>query len=131
MVLDTIATPGQLAGVTRFVRENCGAPPGSETNRLDLVVEELFLNIALHGSPGGPVRIICAPDGPGIVALEFSHGGPPFNPATDAPEPDLDAPLADRRIGGLGLFLVREMAEAVDYRREDGMNRLTVKVKLE
>jgi anti-sigma regulatory factor (Ser/Thr protein kinase) len=124
-MMDTTAIAANLAGVTNFVRESCGESP-----KLDLIVEELFLNIAMHACPGGPVHITCMQAPAGVAALEFSYGGPPFDPST-APDPDLDAALPQRPIGGLGLFLVREMAESVNYRREGELNRLAVEVCLE
>jgi anti-sigma regulatory factor (Ser/Thr protein kinase) len=129
-VLDTIAVPGQLGPVTRFVRAHCGAPAGEGLHSLDLIVEELFLNIATHACPGGPVRIVCSRTAPDLAEVEFSYGGPRFDPTTDAPEPDLTASLAHRPIGGLGLFLVREMAESLDFQCDEGINRLAVQVRL-
>jgi anti-sigma regulatory factor (Ser/Thr protein kinase) len=130
-VLDTVAAPGNLADVMRFVRDRC-ARPGQETGPLDLIVEELFLNIAMHACPDEPVRIGCfTPPASGLASLEFVYSGPAFDPTAQAPPPGLDASLADRRVGGLGLFLVRQMAESVTYRREGELNRLGVTVRLE
>ena len=124
-VLDTVAAPGNLAAVTSFVRAHCAAP-GQDTAPLDLIVEEVFLNIATHACPNQPVRIAC----PGPASLEFIYGGPAFDPTTDAPPPDLDASsVAERRIGGLGVFLVCRMAESVVYRRDEDLNRLAVRVR--
>jgi serine/threonine-protein kinase RsbW len=131
-VLDTIASPGRLEDVTRFVREACGVPPDQEVARLDLIVEELFLNIATYACPGELVHIACSGIGsPHIASVEFSYGGPRFDPTSDGPAPDLDASLADRRIGGLGLFLVREMAESMTYLRDNGVNRTAVRVRMD
>lgn len=128
-VLDTLAEPARLAEVTQFVREHCGAPPGRDLNELDLIIEELFLNIAIHACPGKPVRVACSVKEPGTAEVEFTYGGPAFDPTTDAPEPDLTAPLADRPIGGLGVFLVRQMAESLDFECDDGINHLTARVR--
>lgn len=125
-VLDTVAAPGNLAAVTRFVRHHCAAP-SQDTAPLDLIVEEVFLNIATHACPDQPVRIACSSPS----SLEFIYGGPAFDPTTDAPPPDLDAPsVAERRIGGLGVFLVCQLAESVVYRRDGDLNRLAVRVRL-
>ncbi len=125
-VLDTVAAPGNLAAVTRFVRAHCAAP-GRDTAPLDLIVEEVFLNIATHACPNQPVRIVCSSP----ALLEFIYGGPAFDPTTDAPPPDLDArSVVERRIGGLGVFLVCQMADSVVYRRDGDLNRLAVRVRL-
>ncbi len=127
-VLDTVAAPGNLAAVTRFVRHQCAAP-SQDTAPLDLIVEEVFLNIATHACPDQPVRIACSSPS----SVEFIYGGPAFDPTTGVPPPpDLDAlSVTGRRIGGLGVFLVCQMAESVSYRRDGDLNRLTVRVRLQ
>ena len=60
------------------------------------------------------------------VLLEYSDRGRPFDPLT-APEPDLEAPLQERGIGGLGVHLVRQIMRDVDYRRADGWNRIVMR----
>ena len=131
-VFDTIASPGRLEEVTRFVREGCGVAADREVAKLDLIVEELFLNIATYACPGEFMRVACSTAAlPAIASVEFFYGGARFDPTRDAPAPDLDSPLVDRRIGGLGLFLVREMAESMTYLRDGGLNRLAVRVRME
>lgn len=60
-----------------------------------------------------------------VVHAEVIDDGRPFNPI-DVPAPDLDAPIDKRRIGGLGVHLVREMMDELDYRRENGRNILAL-----
>ena len=45
---------------------------------------------------------------------------------SQAPEPDLEAPLEDRVLGGLGLFLVHQVMDSVDYQHVDGCNVVTL-----
>ncbi|MFN7919330.1 MAG: ATP-binding protein [Bryobacteraceae bacterium] len=126
--LETIALAANLRAVNEFVR-GAGSSAGFSTGmeyRLELIVEEVFLNIARHSCPGEPVRIGCTAE-PGSVALEFEYGGPYFDPRT-APEPPIGAPLSARRPGGLGVFLVRQMASEIEYAREGGRNRLRVRL---
>ena len=56
----------------------------------------------------------------------IADDGRPFDPLTEAPEPDLESAIEDRPIGGLGVHLVRTMMDEVRYRREEGKNRLTL-----
>ena len=72
------------------------------------------------------VRLRLAGD---VLHAEVSDEGRPFNPI-DVPTPDLDAPIDERRIGGLGIHIVREMMDTLEYAREGGMNilRLTKRV---
>ena len=62
----------------------------------------------------------------GHVTATVVDDGSAFDPR-EAPLPDLDAPLEERQAGGLGMHLVRETMDEIDYRREDGRNVLTVR----
>jgi serine/threonine-protein kinase RsbW len=59
----------------------------------------------------------------GRLELGVSDDGPAFDPLAMA-TPDIDAPLEERPIGGLGIYLVREMMAGVSYERRDGRNVL-------
>ena len=59
----------------------------------------------------------------GVLHAEVSDDGRPFNPI-EVPAPDLDAPIEERRIGGLGIHIVREMMDTLGYAREGGRNVL-------
>jgi len=55
--------------------------------------------------------------------------GRPFDPVM-APEPDIYAMLEERKIGGVGLFLVRKLMDKVEYQRQDGKNILTIRKRI-
>jgi len=59
------------------------------------------------------------------LEVEVRDPGRPFNPL-DVPPPNLDAPIDERPIGGLGLHIVRQMMDRLEYRRVDGRNVLTL-----
>ncbi len=59
-----------------------------------------------------------------VVAIE--DDGREFDPSGPPPEVDFDATLQERAVGGLGLFLVHELMDRVDYRRADGRNFTTL-----
>jgi anti-sigma regulatory factor (Ser/Thr protein kinase) len=61
----------------------------------------------------------------GALTIEVVDDGNPFNPL-EAPRPDLSLAMEDRPIGGLGLHLLRELADQVSYERRDGTNRLSL-----
>ena len=63
------------------------------------------------------------------IVLVCTDDGVAFDP-TQMPPPDLDADIDEREIGGLGLFLVGELSESMQYCRIDGLNRLTVVKKI-
>lgn len=97
--------------------------------RMNLVLEEMTLNVMTHGRSAGAsqmeVIVVCEAD---TVSVEIIDDGPRFDPLSDAPQPDTDAPLDERPVGGLGVHLVREMMDRIDYRYEDGRNRLSMKI---
>ncbi len=65
----------------------------------------------------------------GVVALCLEDDGLAFDPLA-APMPDTDAALEDRPIGGLGIYLLREMMDELEYVQVEGRNRLTLRKRL-
>ena len=59
------------------------------------------------------------------MTIVVEDDGKPFNPL-DAPPPNLDLPIDERPIGGLGIFLMKSLTSAMDYRREGDRNTLTL-----
>ena len=93
---------------------------------LNLVLEELFVNTVRHGgcadmSGAAHVQLRYS----GAVQVEYRDRGVPFDP-TQAPEPNIHAPLEERTPGGLGIHLVRKIMREVEYRRVDEWNEITM-----
>lgn len=61
-----------------------------------------------------------------LLTIELRDAGTPFNPL-DKPDPDITLSAEDRDIGGLGIFLCKQMMDSIDYRYQDGCNILTMK----
>ncbi|MCY3539766.1 MAG: ATP-binding protein [Acidimicrobiia bacterium] len=99
-------------------------------NRVLLCVEELSLNTLTYGRQNGMTgfQVILTP-GSEVVLLEMLDNGAPFDPTKDAPIPDLQSGIEDRPVGGLGVYLVKEMVDSFDYRREDGWNHLQITIR--
>lgn len=93
--------------------------------KVNLVLDELWVNVVHYSGATGDVEVSLDADAD-EVRLEIADDGRPFDPLSEVVEPDLDAALEDRPIGGLGIFLVREMMDELHYRREDGKNRLAM-----
>ncbi len=98
-----------------------------------IMLDEVASNIIKAAWPGGgahefTVELRMGPD----LALELVaiDDGVAFDP-TKAPPPDLDLSLDDREPGGLGLFMVGEMSDGMEYARVDGCNRLHVTKRLQ
>lgn len=92
-----------------------------------LILEELACNAIHHGDCArteAPLRLQLRVDAQALV-LELHDSGTAFDP-TDAPAPALYDTLEDRPIGGLGLYMVQQLADALDYRREGDANIVRV-----
>ena len=92
---------------------------------LRLVAEELVTNVAKHAyapEAAAAMEMRVSTDA-GAVSLEFRDSGRPFDPLAQ-PSPDLDAPLEERPIGGLGLTLLRALVDEATYAREGPVNVL-------
>jgi serine/threonine-protein kinase RsbW len=92
-----------------------------------MVLEEIVTNCLKYGydDDARHVVLVHVTLSDGRLTMQISDDGRPFDP-TAAPVPDLDAPLDEREPGGLGLHLLRTMADRVSYERRDGRNVLTV-----
>ena len=103
--------------------------PITLTMRANLILEELVLNTLTHGDISGLTAIdLELESNHNALTIRISDDGSPFNPLKDAPEPDVTLPLAERPIGGLGVYLVRTMGEELEYRRENDHNHLKLVV---
>ncbi len=97
-----------------------------------LIIEEWACNAITHGEADGAdgkeMQIdIDIKDG--LLHLRFSDGGPPFDPRSVS-DPDLDAHILDRPVGGLGLYLIRQLAEQLEYQRSGHRNLLHVSLRI-
>lgn len=94
---------------------------------LRLACEEALMNIIKYAYPGKPgqTEIICDRTANQLFLVQITDWGPPFNPL-EAPKPEIDVPLDDRRVGGLGIFLIRRNMEHIDYKRQKNANVLTL-----
>ena len=124
----------QLPVLTHFLQEfwSAASLPPAQLMSFELALEEIFMNVVMHGSPSGAlprVEISLVLAG-GAVILTVEDNGPEFDPLT-LPPPDVNANLVDRPIGGLGVFLVREMMDAVSYHRVGSCNQLRMSKHVE
>ena len=96
--------------------------------QIELVLEEIGTNIIKYGKDGEretEIDITLTSDSKSLT-MEIIDNGKPFDPFADAPPPDLDSSVPDRPIGGLGVYLVQQLMDEASYRREDGMNKVTL-----
>jgi len=115
--------------VTEF-SEQRGIPP-ELAYRINLVLEETVTNVISYGYDDRlehEISVRLSWLNPWIE-IEIEDDGRPFNPL-EAPSPDMEKPLVERQIGGLGIHLVRKMMDELEYRRANGKNFLRLKSKV-
>jgi serine/threonine-protein kinase RsbW len=110
-------------GVSRGLRDDvrliveelaCNAIEHGDLSDVEAEEQELRVDISIHDS---------------LLALEFRESGAPFNPLS-LPSPELDADILDRPTGGLGVHLIRQVAEELHYERVNGCNVLRVSLRI-
>lgn len=101
----------------------------SESMQIALAVEEIFVNIAnyAYGEGNGEVNInVSLFNNPQGVEITFIDNGSPYDPLKKE-DPDVDAALEERSVGGLGIFLVKKNMDELEYVYEDNQNRFTMR----
>jgi len=98
-----------------------------EVYNIQLATDEAASNVIEHAYEGvsdGLIEISCGVQSNYIKIILVDHGES-FDPS-DVPAPDLKADLSERKIGGLGIFLMRKLMDEVHYKTESGKNRNTL-----
>lgn len=95
-----------------------------------MCLEEIFVNIAhyAYGGGEGMLKLTLGFEGD-VLTLEFRDSGVAFDPLAK-PDPDITLGVEDRKIGGLGIYFVKQMMDDVKYARLGAENVLTVTKKL-
>ncbi len=95
------------------------------------VVEELFTNMVKYAAASAEdVTIAVGIDGSRLTIQLTDHNVEPFDPA-NAPKVDPSTPLQERRIGGLGIQLVQQMVDDLQYSYADRCSTITITKTLE
>ena len=128
------AKPSNLPNVLSFVNtelKGLGCS-GRVLAEIDIAIDELFSNIAFYAyrPDTGPATVqVEVAEEPLSVLITFLDNGKPFNPLLKK-DPDVTLPLHERKIGGLGIFLVKKTMDSVSYEYRDGTNILRIQKKL-
>ena len=121
------------AEVLRFVEDFARHAGADEPRCMKLLIaaDELFTNIAQYGYPDRAhgTSEISAEETDGVIILTFADDGIPYNPLLK-PDPDVTLSAEERKIGGLGIYMVKKSMDAMEYVHEDGKNKLTLKLRL-
>ena len=125
--LETEAVLENIPTITTFIEEKLAEFGADDEFRgkMGLALDEAVTNVVLYAYPEkkGLIRLTLKKTGETIVA-EIRDQGTPFDP-TQAPPPDLTVPLEQRKIGGLGIHLMRKSVDQLTYRHENGSNVFT------
>lgn len=116
--LEVAADTRYLEMIASLVEGFCHAAGFDEDNArgLQVAVDEICTNTVLHGYDGDISRKFSIEGwrGDQRIAFVIKEWGKPFNPEI-IPEPDLESPLETRPLGGLGLYLVRNLTDNFEY----------------
>lgn len=124
-----VAEVKEIERLNRLIRQfgELHEIPSRALYALNLALDEVVTNVVLYAYEGqapGEVEVEVRVAGKELSA-QVRDAGREFNPLEVSP-PDLDAPLQERELGGLGIHLVRSLMEGLEYRREAEKNVLTM-----
>ena len=128
--LEIEAKTENLEKVNDFIAEVLVGCPMKLLMQIDLVVEEIFVNIASYAykDKTGDVSVDCDIKD-GLLTMVFEDSGEMFDPLKK-PDPDISASAEEREIGGLGIFLTKKLMDEVNYEYKNGKNILTLVKKI-
>jgi sigma-B regulation protein RsbU (phosphoserine phosphatase) len=94
-------------------------------NDIDVAVEEIFVNIANYAYKPGKGKVTIFISVGQKITIKIEDNGKEYNPL-EHKEPDLNKPLMEREIGGLGIFMVKKLVDNVEYMRIENKNILII-----
>ncbi len=104
--------------------------------QLQLALDESLTNSVLYAYPDQkdmPITLeadLVEEEGQRKLSFCLIDQGIPFDPLAQAPDVDITMPVEDRPIGGLGIFLVKQMMDEIFYKRDGDRNILTMIKKI-
>ncbi|MFW5730709.1 MAG: ATP-binding protein [Desulfonatronovibrionaceae bacterium] len=121
-----------LPRFSQFIQKSAKTEGFSEAvvQKIDLILEEVLVNIINYAYPDQPEGLIqagCKTENNSFIIKIIDHGLP-FDPSA-RPDPDTSLSIEDRQIGGLGIFLVRQLSHDVSYQRIKDQNHLEIVLK--
>lgn len=132
-----ITIPADIGSISKGIGPIIGLLEDAEVdfkslNKIEVSLDELFTNIASYAYKPGTGNIDIDYDlesSTGVLTIVIADEGKAFDPL-EKEDPNIGLSLKDRQIGGLGIFIVKQVMDEVSYERKDGKNILTLKKKV-
>lgn len=122
---------GEIARMFSLLEGFCQTHQISEDDMFNvrLVLDEAVINIIVHGYDDAAEHLIhvALAMRDGVLFIHIDDDGVPYNPL-EAPVPRFDLPIEQRRIGGLGVHIMKTLARDVRYRRVGDRNHLDIEI---
>lgn len=120
-----------LPVIIGFINETLSSLNCSKADsiQLSIVIDEIFGNIVFHSQLQESETVTVMLDveeDPLCIVISFIDNGKPFDPLKTQ-DPDVSLPAKKRKIGGLGLFIIKNTMDSVTYERRDNKNVLTIR----
>lgn len=109
-----------------LLKRNC---PQDVKLKIDVAIDEIFANIASYAyapSEGDAVVRVGFDEETQEAVITFIDSGTPYNPL-EKEDPDITLSAAERQIGGLGIYIVKQSMDSLEYSYEEGKNMLTIR----
>ncbi len=98
---------------------------------VELALEEIFTNMVKYNATGkGDIRVDLAIRDQDVVVTITDFDTPRFDPVSEAPAVDVNRPLGERREGGLGIHLVKQMMDRIEYSHQNRTGTITLRKRL-
>lgn len=132
----TILLPANIenfSNLLTWLDKQCDAAKIQESDKtkLNIAIEEIFVNISSYAYPpkGGDVEVTFKINNEKQVEIKFIDEGIKYNPL-EKEDPDISLSADERPIGGLGIFMVKNYMDNINYVYENGKNILTLKMNI-
>jgi len=133
--LSITATLDKLPEIMEFVRNFSlsHSATAEQLMAIELAVEEIVVNIINYAYPEnnpGSIELSCQINTNNQLIIQITDGGEKYNPLSRG-EPNINASVEERGVGGLGVFLTKQMMDDVIYKYENAKNILTLTKNLD